>query len=358
MNILENTTNNSWTSLLLLLIFGILSTLCFIFAHKYNKLKRQNNKLKNKNEDENSNGAHEALPPDDGINANSKASFKKEKQTVLPPRSWFATNKINVKEIPIHKKVLRKYSTDQKTVIALTTYPTLIRNAFIVLAALVVGIIAVPVTFAITKDDKAMEGIIVLVVLFFGGSFVMQRLSGVFDGFSEINGTKLIQIPTGFKVVFYLARPIGMLWGGISQMIFIMFSHNEKVKMLNMPRVVMPQNCGFDKVIQIYSAYEASCNIRDNLQISADKNAEDYNKKSNEYKRLQSEGNKLKKSIEGNTEMSFNDKYSAIQKIEHGQELLTKKQNENTENYKEAKSEIQDKIEDYDNAKNELFDNL
>ncbi len=167
---------------------------------------------------------------------------------------------MRLKEIPVEKKVLKSFSYNDKTLIALSTYPTFKRNIFLILG--MVTALAAIILFG-GLIVKNIEFLIVAMIIFVAGSFVTQKLFGVLDGFEILGGTRLIKMPVIIHILYRIAYPLGGLWGMISQMIFMLLDSFRRQKMLGLPRVVMPQNCGFDEFIEYYSEYEASCSLAD-----------------------------------------------------------------------------------------------
>ena len=235
-----------------------------------------------------------------------RRGFKEgEKAKHLPDSKWFTSHGMRLKEIPVEKKVLKSFSYNDKTLIALSTYPTFKRNIFLILG--MVTALAAIILFG-GLIVKNIEFLIVAMIIFVAGSFVTQKLFGVLDGFEILGGTRLIKIPVIIHILYRIAYPLGGLWGMISQMIFMLLDSFRRQKMLGLPRVVMPQNCGFDEFIEYYSEYEASCSLAD-----AKKQHEAHQSK-DEYYNKQKAIKNLKKSVAADKNLSDTDKQNLIAK--------------------------------------------
>ncbi len=227
-------------------------------------------KLIEENSHEKENGAN-----DDKDIYNTKQQTRKRsisKITRVPKLSWYAQNGYHIEQIPVHKKILKnELSEEEKTLVAVTTYPIVVRNSFIALALVVVLAVAAAICFA--GMMSGIEGAIAFMAIFIVGSFVINRFGGIFDGFDIIGGTRRIKMPIGYHILYRLTAPIAMLWGALSGFILSMFGKNEKFKMLLLPRIAMPKGCGLDDIIYVYKKYEAYVDKMDAINMQLEKEA-------------------------------------------------------------------------------------
>lgn len=237
---------------------------------------------------------------------NKRQGFKEgEKAALLPDSKWFASNGMRLKQIPVEKKVLKSFSINEKTIIALSTYPTLKKNVILIL--IMFAALAAIILFG-GLIVKNLEFLIVAVIIFVAGSFAAQKLFGVLDGFEILGGTRLIKMPIFIHILYRIAYPLGGLWGMISQMIFMMLDSLRRQKMLGLPRVVMPQNFGFDEFIEYYSEYEVACSLADA------KKQHDAHQRKDEYLKKQQNIKEFKKSVAADKNLSDTDKQNLIGK--------------------------------------------
>ncbi len=195
-----------------------------------------------------------------------RQAFSERKQArVLPDLGWFEGCGMPVKEVPIDKKTLKQFDDYEKKVIAIASYPLVMRSMIIIPLLFVIGLLAILVSwFAGGEKDGGMYALIALAVVFLGGSFLVQKWVKRMEGFEILEGRKLILMPIGFRILYRIAYPLGLIWGFFSNFIYnYILNMERRGKMTGMPRVGMPQNCGFDEFIEVYSQYEAECSMSD-----------------------------------------------------------------------------------------------
>lgn len=282
------------------------------------------------NTEQNNNSTHIDTPSNDKNEAHIKIQRKKH----LPKLSWYNTNGIPIEQIPIDKQILKKeLSEEEKTIASVTTYPILIRNCFIVLGLFIALCITAAISFA---GIGGIEGAIIFLAVFLIGSFIIQRFSGIIDGFEIIGGTWRIKMPIGYHILYRLVAPITMIWSMISILILQMFGKNEKTRMLLLPRIAIPKNCGLDDIIYIYKKYEAEADKMDALTMQAEKNAKKKEALAQKSKDAMTKAKLLKAELEKQNKENYS--YQTQYKIDQI--------NINVDRLKEAQASYEKKVKE------------
>ena len=186
-----------------------------------------------------------------------------------PSKAWFSANGVPVKEIPVDKRTLKRLSDEQKYVVALATFAIVKIKAIFIIVAFIASLI-IGFTASASAGDPMGYAITIALLMVVGG-FIVIKPAKLIDGFTIVNGTfkDRIGLPFYWDMIFAVASIIGSFWSLFATFILILFDMTRREKMLSMPRVGVPQNIGFDDLIDVYSAYERACSIEDAFNQSA-----------------------------------------------------------------------------------------
>ena len=200
-----------------------------------------------------------------------------------PSKSWFSTNGVPIKEIPIEKRTLKRLSDEQKYVFALATFAIVKIKALFIIFAFIVSLV---IGFSASASaGEPMGFAITIALLMIVGGFIVIKPAKLIDGFTIVNGTfkDRIDLPFYWDLIFYVAWLIGSVWSLFATFILTLFDMTRREKMLSLPRVGVPQNIGFDDMIDVYAAYERACSVDDAFnQFSANAAKRDYDRKQSE----------------------------------------------------------------------------
>ena len=186
-----------------------------------------------------------------------------------PSKAWFSANGVPVKEIPVDKRTLKHLSDEQKYVVALATFAIVKIKALFIIAAFIASLI-IGFSASASAGDPMGYAITIAILMFVGG-FIVIKPAKLIDGFTIVNGTfkDRIGLPFYWDFIFAVASFIGSFWSLFATFILMLFDMTRREKMLSMPRVGVPQNIGFDDMIDVYSAYERACSVEDAFNQSA-----------------------------------------------------------------------------------------
>ncbi len=229
----------------------------------------------------------------------------KDKAQFLPNSNWFAAHNIKTKEICIKKRELRNYNYEEKTMLALTTFPRAKTSMIFIPVLFLIGILAIVISFLVSGGIMA---IVAGGVVLFGGSFLVQRRAQILEGFYLLEGRKLLKLPIGYAILNHFAYPIGVLWGSFSSFIYIMFDRGKGEKARFLPRIVAPVYMGFDDLIEYYTKYEAECMQQAVQQHWA-------NKKQEEYYEIKKHEQIVREEIANDSSLTFSEKYLETEKL-------------------------------------------
>ena len=229
----------------------------------------------------------------------------------IPSISWWASQGLPLKTIPVPKKQLKQLSNDEKTIAAIATFPYVKRAvilASVVLAVLIVGILAV----VFLNTDAASIGRLgigfwILIGCVLVGLFVAPKASALLDGFDIIDGSSRLGLPFWFRLIKFLVTAPTMLLGGFGCMLLQLFNRWNQAKMLGLPRIALPQNGDFDSFINYYAKYEQSVNAEAPMQSYANFTLPQVEEKIRECKQAI-------KDIENDSSMTYSDKSVEISK--------------------------------------------
>ena len=203
---------------------------------------------------------------------------------LLPDAKWFKDNGTPVKDINIHWEVLKSIPDDELNLIAISTSALVksrikLINAFLCILGIGAFVTLMGLPFMETNFSVALDLLIFGLLIFFGtlltGAFLMLPCYCILEGYDYMT-LRLFGIS-----VHKVYRTISFIWGIL---LIILLSYmgglkNGSVEML--PHVGMPENCGYDRVIELYSkaGNAAIADVLNALQQAAnDKEHEKFEK--------------------------------------------------------------------------------
>ena len=253
---------------------------------------------------------------------NSNASHANDGKVQLPDAAWFEAQGMPLKEIPIDKKQLKHgFSDDEKYILSVASFAIAKKKALIMLG-IVVALLIVALVGVIIDDLTTI--LIGVVGLMLAGGFLTYKTTRLLEGMSILQASKRISIPIGWSILFGILNVVGNILSFYMFAIYILFDMSKREAMTSMPRVAMPQNCEFDEMISVYSAYEQSAS----MSQAWDEHVAHLEK--DNYERKTRELGELKSDVKRSDELTSSEKSVLTSKIESEQQKLDEDYEKNT----------------------------
>lgn len=256
------------------------------------------------------------------VATNSGGASLEKGKTKFPDKAWFEQQGMPLQEIPIDKKQLKNdFSDDEKYILSVASFAVAKKRALIMLG-IVVGLLIVLLVGVIIDDLSTI--IIGIAALLLGGGFLTYKTTRLLEGMSILKASSRIGIPAGWSFLFAVLTLVGNVLSFYMFAIHTLLDMSKRDAMTSMPRVAMPQNCEFDDMIAVYSAYEQSASVSQ----AWDEHVAHLEKESYEIKTRELQD--LKTDVKKSDELTSTEKADLTSKIDSTQKELDEDYKKNT----------------------------
>lgn len=147
------------------------------------------------------------------------------------------------------------------------------RFIIIALAAIIAAAVVILVLFL----KNLIAGAIGVLVVLFGGGFVLGKIGRLIDGFMFLKGPQRIGVGILWQLLILPLQFILTIMGVFSSLIYLAVDSIRKEKAASLPRVALPSGCGYDDILDYYTEYEKEVRELDEMKLNAKQ--EEYRKK-------------------------------------------------------------------------------
>ena len=279
---------------------------------------------------------------------------------LYPGVKWFKKNGTRIKEIGLPYEVIESMSEAELDMVSVSTFALVERrmrliNYFLIMLGIfllltIIGIIVMTCADYVIGLELLVTGVFFFLGNLLTGSVCMLPCYRIFTAFLYINGDKRLMldyINYSRKVKIY--EKISYVWGFVLLLVLAFAGGLKYVDAKYVPHVGMPENCGFDNLINLSEK-------REQVEIDALINA--LQEKSNEHTHEQYLKNldKIKDEIKSDKNLIKEDKEKLYSKIQENKEKEKKK-------YDEAQSSLTEFYEqeikpEYDSLWQEMVESI